>query len=58
VLDPRTLMVLFKLCNNDRLSKVEGCISTGKEANVYYATGKCDLLSASFQQDEAGSDIR
>ncbi|KAJ3229974.1 Serine/threonine-protein kinase RIO1 [Chytriomyces hyalinus] len=38
VLDPRTRMILFKLLNNQTLSAVNGCISTGKEANVYHAT--------------------
>ncbi|KAI8622430.1 RIO1 family-domain-containing protein [Chytriomyces sp. MP71] len=38
VLDPRTRMILFKLLNNQTLSIVNGCISTGKEANVYHAT--------------------
>ncbi|KAJ3030914.1 UNVERIFIED_CONTAM: Serine/threonine-protein kinase RIO1 [Siphonaria sp. JEL0065] len=38
VLDPRTRIILFKLLNNQTLSQVNGCISTGKEANVYHAT--------------------
>jgi RIO kinase 1 len=37
VLDPRTRMVLFKMLNRGVFSAVQGCISTGKEANVYYA---------------------
>ena len=37
VLDPRTVHLLQKLINNQHLSHVHGCISTGKEANVYYA---------------------
>ena len=37
VLDPRTRMVLFKMLNRGVFSEIEGCISTGKEANVYYA---------------------
>ena len=39
VLDPRTRMILFKLLNNSFLSEINGCLSTGKEANVYYAKG-------------------
>lgn len=39
VLDPRTRMVLFKMLNRGVFSEIQGCISTGKEANVYYA---CD----------------
>jgi RIO kinase 1 len=38
VLDPRTRMILFKMINNGTLYSIDGCISTGKEANVYYAT--------------------
>jgi RIO kinase 1 len=33
-------MILFKLLNRGTISVVNGCISTGKEANVYHATGK------------------
>ncbi|PAV67176.1 hypothetical protein WR25_25016 [Diploscapter pachys] len=40
VLDPRTRLVLFKLLQRNTLSTVNGCISTGKEANVYYATSE------------------
>ncbi|GFR11003.1 hypothetical protein TNCT_79581 [Trichonephila clavata] len=37
VLDTRTLLILYKLINKLVFSEVLGCISTGKEANVYYA---------------------
>jgi RIO kinase 1 len=37
VLDPRTKLVLFKMLNRGVIARLEGCISTGKEANVYYA---------------------
>ena len=40
VLDPRTRIILFKLLNKSYLSEINGCISTGKEANVYHATGE------------------
>uniref|UniRef100_U5EXG6 Serine/threonine-protein kinase RIO1 n=1 Tax=Corethrella appendiculata TaxID=1370023 RepID=U5EXG6_9DIPT len=40
VMDPRTRMILFKLLNRDTITEVNGCISTGKEANVYHATSK------------------
>ncbi|KAK9896546.1 RIO1-domain-containing protein [Cystobasidium minutum MCA 4210] len=40
VLDPRTRLVLFKMLNRGLLEKVEGCVSTGKEANVYHALGR------------------
>ena len=37
VLDPRTRMILFKMLGRNFVSEINGCISTGKEANVYYA---------------------
>lgn len=40
VLDPRTRMTLFKLLNQGIIAEINGCISTGKEANVYHATSK------------------
>jgi len=39
-LDPRTRLILFRLLSNGFLSKIDGCLSTGKEANVYYGVGK------------------
>ncbi|XP_027149889.1 serine/threonine-protein kinase RIO1-like [Coffea eugenioides] len=37
-IDPRTRMVLFKMLNRGIFNDINGCISTGKEANVYHAT--------------------
>lgn len=37
VMDPRTRLILFKLLSRGFLELVDGCLSTGKEANVYYA---------------------
>lgn len=37
-IDPRTRMVLFKMLNRGLFNDMNGCISTGKEANVYHAT--------------------
>ena len=37
VMDPKTRMVLFKMLSRGFLSEINGCLSTGKEANVYYA---------------------
>lgn len=37
-IDPRTRMVLFKMLNRGVFDNINGCISTGKEANVYHAT--------------------
>ena len=37
VLDPRTRMLLLQMINRGIVSEIHGCISTGKEANVYDA---------------------
>ncbi|EKM51857.1 uncharacterized protein PHACADRAFT_102400 [Phanerochaete carnosa HHB-10118-sp] len=37
VLDPRTRIILFKMIGRGLLYEVNGCVSTGKEANVYHA---------------------
>ena len=37
VLDPRTRLILFKWLNRNIIHSIHGCISTGKEANVYHA---------------------
>ncbi|KAL8664209.1 MAG: hypothetical protein Q9168_007952 [Polycauliona sp. 1 TL-2023] len=37
VLDPRTRMILLQMMNRNVVSEVNGCMSTGKEANVYHA---------------------
>ncbi|KDQ25738.1 hypothetical protein PLEOSDRAFT_1085159 [Pleurotus ostreatus PC15] len=37
VLDPRTRIILFKMIGRGILQEINGCISTGKEANVYHA---------------------
>jgi RIO kinase 1 len=36
-LDPRTRLILFKMLSSGVFAKMHGCISTGKEANVYHA---------------------
>lgn len=36
VLDPRTMRFLGKIINKNVISRINGCISTGKEANVYH----------------------
>lgn len=44
VLDPRTRMILFKMINSGTIEAINGCVSTGKEANVYHAFGpECEL---------------
>jgi RIO kinase 1 len=37
VLDPRTRMILLQMINRNIVSEINGCLSTGKEANVYHA---------------------
>ncbi|KAG6854643.1 hypothetical protein C0991_003291 [Blastosporella zonata] len=37
VLDPRTRIILFKMIGRGLINEINGCISTGKEANVYHA---------------------
>lgn len=48
VMDPRTRMILFKLLNRGFISEINGCISTGKEANVYHATGVKEGIHTDF----------
>lgn len=38
VLDPKTKIILFKLINKGFIDELNGSISRGKEANVFYAT--------------------
>lgn len=38
VLDPRTRIILFKMIGRGLVQEVNGCVSTGKEANVYHAS--------------------
>ena len=37
VMDPRTRLLLFKMLSSGVFKEMDGCISTGKEANVYHA---------------------
>ncbi|EQC26713.1 Atypical/RIO/RIO1 protein kinase [Saprolegnia diclina VS20] len=37
VLDPRTRMMLYRMLNQGVVTEINGCLSTGKEANVYHA---------------------
>ncbi|CAD6236383.1 GSCOCG00008153001-RA-CDS [Cotesia congregata] len=43
VLDPRTRMILFKMLNHGFINLIDGCISTGKEANVYWGESKTGI---------------
>lgn len=38
------MIQIEKMINNEKISKLFGCISTGKEANVYRAEGSMDLI--------------
>jgi hypothetical protein len=54
VLDPRTRMILFRLLDRDYINQIHGCVSTGKEANVYHAdlgagSGELDHLEAAIK---------
>lgn len=55
-LDPRTRLILFRLLSTGVFEKIDGCLSTGKEANVYYARAGHANLNHSYlqkhQQDE------
>lgn len=55
VLDPRTRMILLQMINRNIISEVNGCLSTGKEANVYHAVttpqdDTSDAASTSIQR--------
>jgi RIO kinase 1 len=36
-IDPKTRMLLLQMINRNIVSEINGCVSTGKEANVYHA---------------------
>lgn len=55
VLDPRTRMILLQMINRGVVSEVNGCISTGKEANVYHATAQVDEEDGGVKLDGAVS---
>ena len=39
-MDPRTRMIIFKMIQRGIVNELNGCISTGKEANVYHSTSE------------------
>ncbi|KAJ8669715.1 hypothetical protein QAD02_000974 [Eretmocerus hayati] len=43
VMDPRTRIILFKMLSKGIIDQINGCISTGKEANVYHARSKTGI---------------
>ncbi|CAO1616768.1 unnamed protein product [Parajaminaea phylloscopi] len=56
VLDPRTLVILFKMLQRGFLSHIDGVISTGKEANVYHASMPPALSEG--ETDDTPADVR
>ncbi|SMN19674.1 similar to Saccharomyces cerevisiae YOR119C RIO1 Essential serine kinase involved in cell cycle progression and processing of the 20S pre-rRNA into mature 18S rRNA [Maudiozyma saulgeensis] len=52
VLDPRTMRFLQALMNRGIISDFNGCISTGKEANVYHAFAGNKQLNNTDGKDE------
>jgi RIO kinase 1 len=57
VLDPRTRLILFKLLSRGFLEAIDGCLSTGKEANVYYAkAGKHHLQPQRYDATPTPTD--
>ncbi|KAL3796572.1 hypothetical protein HJC23_009703 [Cyclotella cryptica] len=53
-LDPRTRLILFRMLSNGFLELIDGCLSTGKEANVYYA--KAGRYGGSSWMARSGGD--
>ena len=52
-LDDRTMIVMNKLLENEKLTEFGGCIATGKEANVYIGNGSWDFKTREpFEADE------
>lgn len=50
------MLVIDKMMANDKLNAFSGCISTGKEANVYLASGSMELSTREmFQPDAEGN---
>lgn len=43
VMDDRVRMILYKMLNKGTIDQINGCISTGKEANVYHARSKTGI---------------
>lgn len=50
-LDPRTRLILFRLLSTGVFEKIDGCLSTGKEANVYYAKAGSANISNAFAKE-------
>lgn len=57
VLDPRTLFILKKWLSNNTLTEIFGSVSTGKEANVYYAYRKPMEMPEISEEPEEKPDL-
>jgi RIO kinase 1 len=51
-LDPRTRLILFRMLSTGIFELIDGCLSTGKEANVYYAKAGHSRIENSFTKEE------
>lgn len=56
-MDPRTRLLLFRLLSSGFLELIDGCLSTGKEANVYYAKAGRTNTAAQRQQQHKGGPV-
>ncbi len=56
-LDPRTRLMLFRLLSTGVFDKIDGCLSTGKEANVYYAEAGNANISNAYNKKEDEPEI-
>jgi RIO kinase 1 len=56
-MDPRTRLLLFRLLSSGFLELIDGCLSTGKEANVYYAKAGRTNTEAQKQQQHKGGPV-
>lgn len=54
VLDPRTMRFLKSLMSRGVISEFNGCLSTGKEANVYHAFSGDKLEESSDEEAQGG----
>ncbi len=49
------MIILYKMVNRGLLESVNGCVSTGKEANVYHATTPAPSATSEDKEGEKGS---
>ena len=57
-LDPRTRMILFKMLSREIFSEINGCVSTGKEANVYHAVRVIEVEEEEGEEEEKEDEKR